>query len=274
MGLHSEWVKFGENEQYSGYLVLPEGPTAGDKPAVIVIQEIWGVDDHIQDVTGRFAKAGYVAFAPDLFYRDGAKTAALQEDRVAAAKRFLDTIPPAAWRDPEARGKALSELPGSQGPAIGETLEQIFAAGSQAPAYLELLATSADYLRGREGSTSGPRKVGAVGFCLGGMLSAQLAARDAKLGAAVVFYGNLPQAEQVPQVQCPVLGLFGKHDTRITDQVPAFAAAMEQHGKSFEYRIYEEAPHAFANDTRPSYRPEAAQDAFARTLNFLREHLS
>ncbi|NOU92007.1 prolyl oligopeptidase family serine peptidase [Paenibacillus sp. LMG 31456] len=272
MGLQNEWVKFGENEQYSGYLVLPEGPTAAEKPAVIVIQEIWGVDSHIQDVTGRFAKAGYVAFAPDLFHMDGAKMPELQEDRVATAKRFLDTIPPAAWRDPEARGKALSELPDSQGQAVGETLERIFAAGTQAPAYLDLLAASASYLRGRAGG-SRPCAVGAVGFCLGGMLAAQLAVRDRELGAAVVFYGNLPQAEQVPQVQCPMLGIFGELDTRITEQVPAFAAAMEQHGKPFEHRIYEGAPHAFANDTRASYRPEAAQDAFARTLTFLRQHL-
>ncbi|MDF2961382.1 MAG: dienelactone hydrolase family protein [Paenibacillus sp.] len=270
MGLHGEWVKFGGQEQFSGYLVQPDGGTAADKPAVIVIQEIWGVDAHIQDVTGRFAKAGYTAFAPDLFYRDGAKAPELTEDRIAAAKRFLDSIPPAAWRDPEARGKALSGLPGSQGQAVGETLERIFAAGSQAAAHLELLAASAGYLRE---SSSRPRPVAAVGFCLGGMLAAQMAVHDPGLGAAVVFYGNLPQADQVPQVQCPVLGHFGGLDTRITEQVPAFAAAMEQHGKRFDYRIYEDAPHAFANDTRASYRPEAAQEAFARTFTFLREHL-
>ncbi|TDF92178.1 dienelactone hydrolase family protein [Paenibacillus piri] len=270
MGIKGEWVTFGEQEQYSGYLAQPEGGNVPAKPAVIVIQEIWGVDDHIRDVTGRFAQAGYAALAPDLFHRDGVKAPELQEDRIAAAKRFLDSVPPAAWRDPEARGKALSELPGSQGQAIGETLERIFAAGSQAPAHLELLAASAAYVRE---SGSRPRSVAAVGFCLGGMLAARMAAGGAGLSAAVVFYGNLPQAEEVARVQCPMLGIFGELDTRITEQVPAFAAAMEQQGKRFDYRIYDGAPHAFANDTRASYRAEAAQDAFARTFNFLREHL-
>jgi carboxymethylenebutenolidase len=239
----------------------------------MVIQEIWGVDPHIQDVTGRFAKAGFIAFAPDLFHQDGGKPPELQEQRIEDAKRFLDTLPPAAWRDLEARAKALGALPEAQGRAIGETLERIFAASANAAAYVSLLEASAAFLRVHE-SGSRRRPVAAVGFCLGGALAAQLALRDAELRGAAVFYGNLPQAEQVAQVKCPMLGFFGELDTRITDQVPAFVAAMEQNGKQFEYRIYEGAPHAFANDTRASYRAEPAQDAFAKTLNFMKDKLT
>jgi carboxymethylenebutenolidase len=273
MGLHGQWVQYGEQQQYSGYLVLPEGPTPLEKPAVMVIQEIWGVDPHIQDVTGRFAKAGFIAFAPDLFHQGGEKAPELQEQRIEDAKRFLDTLPPAAWRDTEARAKALGALPEAQGQAIDATLERIFTASANVAAYVAALEASAGFLREYE-SGSRRRAVAAVGFCMGGALSAQLAVRDAELRGAVVFYGNLPQAEQVAQLNCPVLGFFGELDTRITDQVPAFAAAMEQQGKSFDYRIYEDTPHAFANDTRASYRAEPAQDAFAKTLNFLREQLT
>ncbi|NHN31988.1 dienelactone hydrolase family protein [Paenibacillus agricola] len=273
MGLQSEWIEYGDQQQLSGYLVLPEGPAPLEKPAVMVIQEIWGVDPHIQDVTARFAKAGFIAFAPDLFHQAGGKPHELQEQRIEDAKRFLDTLPPAAWRDAQARSQALAALPEAQGRAIGETLERIFAAGANAAAYVATLEASAAFLRTHE---SGPRRrpVAAVGFCLGGALAAQLALRDAELRGAVVFYGNLPQAEQAAQVQCPMLGFFGELDTRITDQVPAFATAMEQQGKPFDYRIYEGAPHAFGNDTRASYRAEPAQDAFAKTLNFMRDKLA
>lgn len=273
MGLQGEWVQYGDHQQYSGYLVLPEGPAPLAKPAVLVIQEIWGVDPHIRDLTSRFAQAGFIAFAPDLFHQAGGKAPQLQEQRIEDAKRFLDTLPPAAWRDPQARDAAFGALPEAQGQAIGETLELIFAAGTKAAAYVAVLEASAGFLREYE-SGSRRRPVAAVGYCLGGMLSAQLATRDAELRGAVVFYGNLPQAEQVAQLNCPVLGFFGELDTRITDQVPAFAEAMKQQGKAFDYRIYEGAPHAFANDTRASYRAEPAQDSFAKTLTFMREHLT
>jgi carboxymethylenebutenolidase len=270
--LNSEWVQFGEHGEYSGYLVQLNGADAGQKPAVIVIQEIWGVDAHIQDVAGRLSEAGYVALAPDLFHQGGMKSPELQADRVEAAKQFLDTIPPEESRDPEARGKALGQLPEMQGRALSETLERIFSAASQADSYLATLAAAAHYLRGPGGSMP-PRALAAVGFCLGGMLAGQLATRDTELKAVVVFYGNLPQSEQVAQIHCPMLGIFGEQDQRITDQVPDFAVAMKKDGKRFDFLIYEDAPHTFANDTRASYRPKAAKAAFDHTFAFLHEQL-
>jgi carboxymethylenebutenolidase len=66
-----------------------------------------------------------------------------------------------------------------------------------------------------------------------------------------------------------VIGFYGGLDQRINAGIPAFAEAMRAAGKRFEHRIYEGAPHAFFNDTRPSYEVRAARASFARLLEFL-----
>lgn len=115
--------------------------------------------------------------------------------------------------------------------------------------------------------------IGSVGFCWGGARSFLLAASDERLGAAVVFYGSAPTDEQMGRIHSPVLGLYGGTDERITSQVPTVAEKMKALNKSFEYKIYPTAGHAFFNDTGTNYNADAAHDAWPRTLAFLREHL-
>jgi len=79
MAVHTEWVRFGA---HAGFLARPAQVTAG-LPAVLVIQEIFGVSDHIEDVTRRLAQAGYAAFAPDLFWEGESRPPALARERVA-----------------------------------------------------------------------------------------------------------------------------------------------------------------------------------------------
>ena len=116
-------------------------------------------------------------------------------------------------------------------------------------------------------------RVGSVGFCWGGARSFLLAAEAERLKAAVVFYGSAPPPEKLAAVHVPVLGLYGETDERITSQVPAVAEALKKAGKRFEYKIYPGAGHAFFNDTGERYNAEAAKDAWARTLAFLRANL-
>jgi carboxymethylenebutenolidase len=104
-------------------------------------------------------------------------------------------------------------------------------------------------------------------------LSGQLAASGAGLAAAACFYGMPPGRAEAERISCPLLGLYGGEDERITSQVPAFAETMRDLGKPFEHHVYEGAPHAFFNDTRPSYRVAAARDAWARTLAFFAQHV-
>jgi carboxymethylenebutenolidase len=105
-------------------------------------------------------------------------------------------------------------------------------------------------------------------------VSALLACRDPELGAAVVFYGNLPALEEIPKIGCPVLMFYGRADQWIAGQVPAFAEAMDAAGKRFERVVYDGVGHAFFNDGRPTYQVAAARDAFARTLAFFRDALT
>jgi carboxymethylenebutenolidase len=118
-------------------------------------------------------------------------------------------------------------------------------------------------------------KIGVTGFCWGGGNTLLIATRNKDLAAAVVYYGRNPRnLDDVKNVTASVLGHYGAEDERITSEVPKLAEAMKKYGKSFEYKVYPGAPHAFNNDTSPDrYRPEAAKEAWSRTLEFFKAHL-
>ncbi len=111
-----------------------------------------------------------------------------------------------------------------------------------------------------------PAKVGMVGFCYGGGVTWRVATTTPELRAAVPFYGPPPPIEDVPGIQAAVLAIYGALDQRINASIPEIEAAMQQHNKIFQKQIYPGANHAFHNDTRPNYQPDAAQDAWAKTL--------
>src|ERR671916_1348276 len=99
-------VRFtGGNRDMEGYLALPEGE--GPFPAVIVIQEIWGLVDHIKDVAHRFANEGYAALAPDLY--TGEWREVMSPERIAAGMAFLRSAPQEVQRDPAKLESALSK---------------------------------------------------------------------------------------------------------------------------------------------------------------------
>jgi carboxymethylenebutenolidase len=221
-----EMVEFASNGgQTSGYLA---GPQAGG-PGVIVIQEWWGLVDHIKDVCDRLAGQGFVALAPDLYH--GTKT-----------------------KLPDEAGKLMMAL------RIDEAEKD--------------LAGAIKFLRNHESVKSD--KVGTIGFCMGGVLSLYAATRNEDVGACIVFYGIHPNVKpDLPNLQAPVLGLYAERDKSVP---PDVARGLEQKlkelGKSVEIVIYDDADHAFFNDTRPEvYKPEAAADAWKRSIEFLHAHL-
>ena len=91
----------------------------------------------------------------------------------------------------------------------------------------------------------------------------------------MIYYGENPSnLEDVKNIAAPVLGQYGGADARITSGVPKLEEAMKKNGKSFVYKIYAGAPHAFNNDTSPqSYREDAAKEAWGRTLDFFKKNL-
>ena len=269
MTIKEEWIQYGKNNEFSGFTARLEGVES--LPAVIVIQEIWGVDTHVQDVVRRLAGAGYVAFAPDLFSLEGTYPDPLSPERVEMAKQFLNSIPSSAWRNPVDREQALIRLPLGQRTMISESLKSLIG-GLNSTDYLGHLTEAAAFLRNSYRFTKG-QGVASVGFCLGGALSAVLASLDPELKGAVIFYGNAPSTEQIANITCPVIAFHGDMDTRLVEGLPAFAAAMKEAGKSLEYTVYPNAQHAFFNDTRPSYQNKASRAAYARLLGFLQETL-
>ncbi|HKZ94659.1 MAG TPA: dienelactone hydrolase family protein [Candidatus Bathyarchaeia archaeon] len=120
-----------------------------------------------------------------------------------------------------------------------------------------------------------PDHIGSIGFCMGGGFSLQLACRNPELAAAVIFYGRNPTPiDLVKGIQCPILGNYAGADMGITEQdINLLKQALAKHGKQFDIKVYPGAPHAFFNDTGERYRPEAAKDAWERTLTFFNKHL-
>ncbi|MBH0192431.1 MAG: dienelactone hydrolase family protein [Nitrospira sp.] len=208
-------------------------PVTNEKrPAIIVIQEWWGLTDHIKDIAKRYAAEGYVAIAPDLYSR-------------------LDH---ALTTDPAEAGKLMNALKQEDG--------------------LKDLIATVGYIK------SSPEvdrtKIGVTGFCMGGSYALLLPCVNADIKAAVPFYGQVPNPERpLEKLSAPVLYFYGEDDGWITKaDVQRLAAALKKHGKVGEIKTYPGAPHAFFRDNDPSvYRPEAAKDAWVRTLAFFRKHL-
>ncbi len=277
MELASEWIDYdGPAGAVSAYLTRPKAAD-GPLPGVVVIQEIWGVDRHISDVADRIASAGYVAVAPDLYSAGGGRPPALAVERVDAAKAFLNTLPPGQWMsvlgDDARRAEALSKLGPEQAKEVGETLGALFGGvGRDSAPHVASLRGAVALLRSHPASAG--RAVGSIGFCMGGNLSALLASEEPELSAAAIFYGSSPSAEQVGSIRCPVRGFYGQDDPRIIAGLPAFEEALSAAGVDHELRIYSDTGHAFFNDTRPSYRPEAARDAWGRVLAFFANTLA
>jgi carboxymethylenebutenolidase len=215
------------DETLIGYLARPAGETAA--PVILVCHENRGLTPHIQDVTRRFAKAGYVSLAVDLLSRQGG-SAALGEGNV----------------------------PGALGNIAPDQFVEDFKSGWR---YLQ------------EQAFADAERVGMTGFCFGGGVTWRVATQMPELLAAVPFYGPQPPVEDVPNIRAAVLAIYGELDSRINSGIPAIEAAMTANNKIYEKVIYPNADHAFHNDTGSRYNPEAAKDAWERTLAWFEQYV-
>jgi len=116
-------------------------------------------------------------------------------------------------------------------------------------------------------------KVGVVGFCFGGYIANELAARLPDLGASVPFYGGGPELEKVPQIQAPLLLHFAELDERVNEGWPAYEAALKKNKKEYTAYIYPGVNHGFHNDTTPRYDKASAELAWERTIDFFNKTL-
>ena len=205
-----------------GYLAVPEGGAKG--PGLLVIQEWWGLVDHIKEVTDRFAAAGFVALAPDLYHGDSTTS-------------------------PDEAGRKMMAL-------------DIEAAAAD-------LKGAADFVLAQGECV--PKKVGALGFCMGGQLALYAGTIHPQIGAVVDFYGIHPEVKpDFSNLKAPVLCHFGKKDEFVSeDAARSLVSSLEEAGADVQAHFYE-AGHAFFNDSREeAYDAEAANQAWQRTLGFL-----
>jgi carboxymethylenebutenolidase len=215
---------------FDAYLAEPEGAPRG---AIVVIQEIFGVNGHIREVADGYAAAGYVAVAPALYDR-------------AQPGIELGYTPDDIQEGIQVRGKV----------ALDDTLADI--------------AAAADEARSRAGQGA---KVGAVGYCWGGFLASAIAQRLAgRVDASVAYYGG-GIAQGLLGGDAPALPLmlhFGELDHAIPlDDVEKIRTAWPQ---SPAY-VYVGAEHGFNCDQRASYHAHSARVALSRTLRFFTDHV-
>jgi carboxymethylenebutenolidase len=252
----------GEAGPVQSYLARPSGKEP--RPAVIVIHEIVGLTEHIKSVADRFAEAGYVAFAPNLFSRPGLAEV-LTPSNIGAAMQFTSTLGWAGMSDRAAVQQAMSQLPQDQRETLQRVLPVLFG-GIPKDRLTQDLVQAVDYLNAQGFVQSG--KIVSVGFCFGGGMSINLACHT-NLAASVVFYGENPHPiELVEHLSCPVLGNYGAEDLRINAHLDELVKAMVTYKKDFEMRLYPNAGHAFFNETFPMYNEAAAKDAWGRVLRF------
>lgn len=135
------------------------------------------------------------------------------------------------------------------------------------------IAAAAVYLKGLDKVI--PKKIGTVGWCMGGGLSLSTAAYSGDIGAAVCFYGSPLSADDTAKVGAPVLGLFAEEDHGISVQgVREFELELRRNNIEHEVHIYPGTHHAFFNDEYPVYNAAASADAWQKTLGWFRAHLT
>jgi carboxymethylenebutenolidase len=117
-------------------------------------------------------------------------------------------------------------------------------------------------------------RIGVIGFCWGGGMAFVTATQLRDLKAAVVYYGPSPDpVDLVKNIQAPVMAHYGEKDAGINKGIPDTEAAMKKYNKTYDYKIYSGAQHAFNNDGDKRYDAQASKEAWERTLAFLKKNL-
>jgi carboxymethylenebutenolidase len=224
--------------EVSAYRAMPA--TGGNFPIVLVIHEIFGVHEHIQDVCRRFARLGYVAIAPDLFARQGdvAKLSSIDEIRPIVAKvpdaqvlSDLDAI--AAWAVKSSKGNAAKLM--TTGFCWGGRIVWLYAAHN-------------------------PK------------VKAGVAWYGRLVGDANALMPKYP-VDVASTLKVPVLGLYGGKDTGIPlATVEQMRDRLKSSSSKAEIIVYPDAPHAFFADYRPSYREADAKDGWQRLQAWFKQH--
>lgn len=236
---HGEWIDIGEGRSATnrwGDTIrswIVYPERATRAPVVIVIHEIFGLTDWIRAVADQFAAEGFIAIAPDLLSGHGVDGGGTPADRQEAVALVRSLRVEDTTRRLSAVARYGNSLPASNG------------------------------------------RFGGVGFCWGGSTSFNFAANEENLDAAVVYYGSSPSRTMLGRVEAPVLGLYGGDDARVSATIPDAMREMRRLGKFYEPHQFDGAGHGFLRQqsARDGANLSAAKAAWAKTIEFFREHL-
>jgi carboxymethylenebutenolidase len=213
----------------------------GPFPTVLVVQEVWGVHEHIKDLCRRLAKAGYYAIAPELYARQG------DPSKISDTQEIVKTI--------------VSKVPDAQ----------VMSDFDAATAYAKSTGKADTARLAITGFCWGGRIVWLYAAHNPGL----------KAAVAWYGSIDRPRTELQPKypidlaadLKAPVLGLYGAADQGIpVESVERMQEACKKAGKTCEMKVYPDTPHGFNADYRPSYRAEAAKDGWSRMLAWFKDH--
>jgi len=221
-------------------------------PGIVLVQEAFGIDAHIRSMVARLADEGFAVVAPDLYSRGDAPRPRATPGE-SEPTWSMDDVRAAVGALPDRR--VLGDLDGA----------------------LVHLASDAHV---------DARRLGAIGFCMGGNYAYLLGCKSTRLSCVVDFYGRfiykeltankpIQPLEMALNLSCPLLAIFGEQDPSISlADVEKFRTTLEQFSKEFTIVTFPGAGHGFLNDRRKSYDADAAAKAWKLAVEFLREHLA
>ncbi|VVQ33948.1 Carboxymethylenebutenolidase [Pseudomonas fluorescens] len=232
MSVTTQWIEIDSADgKFGAYLAIPHTRKG---PGIVLIQEIFGVNEHIRSVAEQYAADGYLVIAPDLFWRSGARIELGYDE--TGWKRAVELM------NATDVGKAQTDI--------------------------EL---AIDALKAQPGLDGG---IASIGYCFGGLLSYHTAANGLVDVAIAYYGGGIQnQLDRADEIEVPLLMHFGEEDSHIPlDAVEKIAERFENND-NVEIVVYPEAEHGFNCSHRDSYNQRAAAEAHGNTLIFLGQEL-
>lgn len=228
MSVTTQWIEIDSAEgKFGAYLAIPHTQKG---PGIVLIQEIFGVNEHIRSVAEQYAADGYLVIAPDLFWRSG--------------HRIELTYDESGWK------RAVELMNATD---VGKAQKDI-----------EL---AIDALKAQPGLDGG---IASIGYCFGGLLSYHTAANGLVDVAIAYYGGGIQnQLDRADEIEVPLLMHFGEQDSHIPLEAVEKIAERFDNNDNVEIVVYPEAEHGFNCSHRDSYNQRAAAEAHGNTLIFL-----
>jgi len=231
----SRWIRIQtEGGEFDAYLSLPPAGKQADSPGIVLVQEIFGVNEHIRAVADQYAADGYVVLAPDVFWRQAPRVelgyAGADMERAMALRKQVD---------------------------VALTLKDI--------------AATAAALRGQLDAGA---KIASVGYCFGGLVAYLSAARGLVDAAVPYYGGGIQnELHEAAMIRVPIQFHYGALDTHIPPEAVQQVRAAVAGNPRAEVHVYDNADHGFNCWARGSYQQHAAALAHGRALAFLAQAL-